>query len=195
LCDRASAAVYAGSLARRRAFSALHSEVGKLSSRALWSCPVCGRGFRRSGQPHGCGRGTKAELLRGKPPALAKLYAALERDLAKWGPQDTLYRGRYAHFRTSRGFADLVFMRDGLRLALYLDRQDAAPCFFKVGRASANRVIHVALLRAITDWRKVRPYLKEAYQLTLEEDALRLSSSSRLRARGTKRSTHGPTAT
>lgn len=56
---------------------------------------------------------------------------------------------------------------------LYLDRQDAAPCFFKVGRTSANRVIHVAMLRTIADWRKVRPYLKEAYQLTVHEDARR----------------------
>jgi hypothetical protein len=79
-------------------------------------------------------------------------------------------------------------MRDGLRLALYLDRQDAAPCFFKVGRASANRVIHVALLRTITDWRRVRPYLKEAYRLTLREDAARRSVTPRRRAQAKKRS-------
>ena len=112
-------------------------------------------------------------MLGGKPPSLVTLYAALNRDLARWGPQDTLYRERYALFRTSRGFADLVFMRDGLRLALYLDREDAAACFLKVGRTSANRVIHVAMLRTLTDWRRVRPYLKEAYQLTVQEDARR----------------------
>jgi uncharacterized protein DUF5655 len=115
-------------------------------------------------------------LLRGKPPSLVTLYAALDRDMAKWGPQETLYRERYALFRTSRGFADLVFMRDGLRLALYLNREDAAACFFKVGRTSANRVIHVAMLRTLTDWRRVRPYLKEAYQLTVQEDARRRPS-------------------
>lgn len=86
-------------------------------------------------------------------------------------------------------------MRDGLRLALYLDRQNAAPCFFKVGRTSANRVIHVALLRTIADWRRVRPYLKAAYQLTLKEDALRRRVTQRLRATGKKRTTRGlPTA-
>ena len=145
---------------------------------------MCGRGFRRSGQTHGCGRGTKAQLLRGKPPSLVTLYAALDRDLARWGPQDTLYRERYALFRTSRGFADLVFTRDGLRLALYLDREDAAACFFKVGRTSAKRVIHVAMLRTLTDWRKVRPYLKEAHQLTVQEDARRPRSSSRPHPKG-----------
>ena len=167
--------------------------MGGLSSKAVWTCPVCGRGFRRSGQAHGCGRGTKAQLLRGKPPSLVTLYTALDRDLARWGPQDTLYRDRYALYRTSRGFADLVFMRDGLRLALYLDREDAAACFFKVGRTSANRVIHVAMLRTLTDWRRVRPYLKEAYQLTVQEDARRRPSSSRPHPKGKKRTTRGLT--
>lgn len=168
-----------------------HFAVGDLSSKALWTCPVCGRGFRRSGQTHGCGRGTKAQLLRGKPPSLVTLYAALDRDLTKWGPQDTLYRDRYALFRTTRGFADLVFMRHGLRLALYLDREDAAACFFKVGRTSVNRVIHVALLRTLADWRTVRPYLKEAYRLTMQEDAFRRTSRSRPRSQGGRKSRAG----
>lgn len=155
----------------------------------MWTCPVCGRGFRRSRQSHGCGRGTKAQLLRGKQPSLAKIYEALDRDLAKWGPHETLYRERYALFRTTRGFADLVFMRNGLRLALYLNRQDTGPCFFKVGRTSTNRIIHVAMLRTITDWRIVRPYLKEAYQLTVQEDARRRSSSPRPHPKGKKRTT------
>jgi hypothetical protein len=110
-------------------------------------------------------------MLRGKPLPLVKVYLALEGDLAKWGPHETFSGGRYALFRTSRGFADLVFMRDGLRLALYLGRRVATPCFFKVGKVSANRVIHVAMMRTLTDWRTVRPYLKEAYLLALPGDA------------------------
>jgi hypothetical protein len=158
----------------------------------MWTCPVCGRSFRRSGQSHGCGRGTKAQLLRGKQPSLAKVYEALDRDFAKWGPHETLYRERYALFRTTRGFADLVFMQDGLRLALYLDRQVTAPCFFKVGRVSANRIIHVAMLRTITDWGMVRPYLKEAYRLTVQEDARRRSPSPCPNPKGKKRTMRGP---
>jgi hypothetical protein len=139
----------------------------------LWTCPTCGRSFRRAEQTHGCGRGTRAALLRGKAPALIKLFGSIERDLGKWGPQDTLYRPRYALLRTTRGFADLAFMRDSLRLALYLDRAVEATCFFKVGQTSTNRVIHVAILRTDSDWRKVRAYLKQAYELTLREDKSR----------------------
>jgi hypothetical protein len=139
----------------------------------LWTCPTCGRSFRRREQAHGCGRGTKAALLRGKSPALTKLFGAIEHDLSKWGRQDTLYRPRYALLRTTRGYADLVFMRDGLRLALYLDREVGATCFFKVGQTSSTRVIHVAILRTDSDWRKVRPYLRQAYDLARREDKSR----------------------
>jgi hypothetical protein len=110
-------------------------------------------------------------MLRGKSLPLVKVFQALEGDLAKWGPHETYWGDRYALFRTTRGFADLVFMRDGLRLALYLGRRVAVPCFFKVGKVSANRVIHVAMLRTLTDWRTVRPHLKEAYRLALPGDA------------------------
>ena len=138
-----------------------------------WTCPNCGRAFRRAHQPHACGLGNRALLLRGKPPALVKVYQALERDLAKWGPHETFTRERYALYRIGRGFADLVFMRDGLRLAIYLGRTRRASCFFKVGRMSTHRIIHVAMLRTLTDWRTVRPYLKEAYRFAQEEDASR----------------------
>jgi uncharacterized protein DUF5655 len=149
-----------------------------------WTCPNCGRAFRRAHQPHACGLGDRASLLRGKPPALVKVYQALERDLAKWGPHETFTRERYALYRIGRGFADLVFMRDGLRLAVYLGRTRRAACFFKVGRMSTHRIIHVAMLRTLTDWRTVRPYLKEAYRFAKEEDASRqthLRQSIRMR--------------
>ena len=161
-------------------------KAGYCVPQGFWTCPACGRSFRRSEQAHGCGRGTKAALLRGKAPALIKLFAFIERDLGKWGPQDTLYRPRYALLRTTRGFADLVFMRDSLRLALYLDRAVGATCFFKVGQTSTNRVIHVAMLRTHAHWRKVRPYLKQAYELTVREDTSR-QEGTRRRSKGQHR--------
>lgn len=144
-----------------------------MATSPLWTCLTCGRAFRRPHQPHACGLGTRDLLLRGKPLPLVKLYRALTRDLAQWGPHEVFIRQRYALFRTTRGFADLVFMKEGLRLAIYLDRLVQAPCFFKVGRSSAHRIIHVAMLRTMTEWRTVRPYLKEAYRFAEAEDAAR----------------------
>jgi Domain of unknown function (DUF5655) len=139
----------------------------------LWNCPKCGRNFRRKGQRHACGVGSRAALLRGKPPALVSLYQSLEADLNRLGPIEIVTRDRYALFRTTRIFADLVFMRDGLRLAIHLGREVHEPCFFKIGRGGPNQVTHVALLRAPADLGSVARYLEEAYRLAVSEETAR----------------------
>ncbi len=130
---------------------------------ALWICPRCGRVFRRAHQAHSCGVGSRKGLLRGKPEPLVKLYLAMEKTLKAFGGVEIVARGRYALFRTTRIFADLVFMSDALRLAILLDRVVKAPFFFKIGRMSAHRVGHVAKIRTPAELRAVKPYLKEAY--------------------------------
>ena len=129
----------------------------------LWTCSQCGRIFRRANQPHSCGVGSRRSLLQGKPEALVKLYLVLEKTLKAWGGVEIVARGRYALFRTTRIFADLVFMKEALRLAILLDREVKDPLFFKMQRMSAHRVGHVAKLRSSADLRAVIPYLKEAY--------------------------------
>jgi predicted transport protein len=107
--------------------------------------------------------GSRKELLTGKPEPLVKLYSELEKKLKAFGRVEIVARGRYALFRTTRIFADLVFMRDALRLHLLLDRQVTDPLFFKTLAMSAHRISHVAKLRNKTDLSRILPYLKEAY--------------------------------
>ena len=135
----------------------------------LWSCGRCGRKFRRPGQRHSCGAGSRAALLRNKPDDLAALYGALEKTLKALGGVEIVARDRYALFRTTRIFADLVFQKDSLRLAVHLDREVRIPLFFKVG-GDRHRVTHVALLRKISDVRAVTPYVKEAYRSARREE-------------------------
>ncbi len=136
---------------------------------ALWTCPRCGRIFRRPNLRHSCGVGSRKDLLKGKPEALVKLYLALEKSLKAWGGVEIVARGRYALLRTTRVFADLVFMRDALRLAILLDREVRDPLFFKVQRMSTHRIGHVAKVRSPAEWRAVKPYLKEAYRFAQRE--------------------------
>jgi predicted transport protein len=136
---------------------------------ALFSCKRCGRKFRRASQRHSCGVGSRAALLRGKPDFLVKLYEAVERTLKPLEGVEIVARDRYALFRTTRIFADLVFQRDALRLAVHLDREVRIPLFFKVG-GDGRRVGHVALLREVSDVRAVTPYLKEAYRSARSEE-------------------------
>ena len=138
---------------------------------ALWSCPRCGRTFRRAHQSHSCGVGSRQALLNGKPEPLVKLYLALEKSLKAWGGVEIVARGRYALFRTTRIFADLVFMREALRLAILLDREVSDPLFFKIQRMSAHRIAHVAKVSCPAELRAVRPYLKEAHRFARSEQS------------------------
>ena len=136
----------------------------------FWTCPRCHRRFRRASQRHACGVGSRSRLLRGKAPHLEALYRALESTLRSFGKHEIVTRERYALFRTTRIFADLVFMRDALRLVIHLGREAHAPCFFKVQRESPNRVGHVALLRSEADVRMITRYLEEAYLFAMSEE-------------------------
>jgi hypothetical protein len=135
----------------------------------LWTCPRCRRVFRRIHQSHSCGVGSRKELLTGKPEPLLKLYLSLEKTLKSLPGVEIVARGRYALFRTTRIFADLVFMKDALRVAILLDREAEDPRFFKVGKMSAHRVAHVARIRNAAELRAVQPYLKEAYRFARKE--------------------------
>ena len=136
----------------------------------LWKCPRCGRTFRRPKQAHGCGTGNRAEMLRGKSPGLVKLYRSMEKTLKANREVEIVMRGRYALFRTTRIFADLVFMKDALRLAILLSREVDDPIFFKKGRMSSKRFAVVTLIRDTSQLRAAMPYLKEALQTALAEN-------------------------
>ena len=108
-------------------------------------------------------------MLRNKPAGLVALYGMLEKTLKALGGIEIVARDRYALFRTTRIFADLVFQKDALRLAVHLDREVRIPLFFKVG-GYGRRVTHVAMLRTVSDVRAVTPYLKEAYRSARSEE-------------------------
>ena len=99
---------------------------------ALWTCPRCDRIFRRPNLQHSCGVGSRKGMLAGKPESLVRLYLAMERTLKALGG---VAKRRYALFRTTRVFADLVFMRDALRLAILLNREVKIPCSSRYSEA------------------------------------------------------------
>jgi hypothetical protein len=146
----------------------------------LWKCPRCGRKFRRPNQAHGCGTGDKSELLEGKAPALVRLYLSLENTLKGKRQVEIVMRGRYVLFRTTRIFADLVFMKDALRLAILLNHKVDDPIFFKKGAMSRNRFAAVTLIRTPAGLRAAMPYFKEALEIALHEERTRPRRTSRI---------------
>ncbi|HEX9128931.1 MAG TPA: DUF5655 domain-containing protein, partial [Gemmatimonadaceae bacterium] len=124
----------------------------------------------RANQRHACGVGSVATLLKGRPPALTDLYRKLETTVRGFGDVEVVTRDRYALFRTARIFADLTVMRDALRVVIHLGRKAATGHFVKIGR-SGKRVSHVALVRTAEDLRAMIPFLREAFDLAVSEEA------------------------
>jgi predicted transport protein len=119
-------------------------------------------------QRHACGAGSVAALLAGKPPALASLFRALEKTVRQLSGVEIVAHDRYALFRTTRIFADVVIMKDALRLNVLLDRPVKEPLFFKV-LSDRGRVAHVAKLRSPADLRAVTKYVKQAHAFAAAE--------------------------
>ncbi len=133
-----------------------------------WVCPRCDRTFRQVNQRHACGVGSAATLLKDRSPALADLYRRLEVTVKGFGDVEVVTRDRYALFRTTRIFADLTVTRDALRVVIHLGRKASAPHFIKIGKSN-KRVSHVALVQTAEDLRTIMPFLREAFELSVNE--------------------------
>ena len=129
-----------------------------------WSCPDCARIFNRANVRHSCGTGDRAAMLAKKPAHLVVLYEELERAARACGDIEIVAKDRYALFRTTRIFADVVFMKDALRLALQLDKIVGHPLFFKTVQDARGRVQQVAKLHDAAELRAIEPYLRQAHR-------------------------------
>ena len=134
----------------------------------IWICPKCKRRFARKNQRHKCGTGNRSEVLRNRPESIVELYSSLESFVKTLGPIELVTRERYVLFRSKRIFADLVVMKDALRVAIHLNRRVKDQIFFKIG-ADRKHVTHVAKLRDEKDLSLVKSYLQEAYALSISE--------------------------
>lgn len=131
-----------------------------------WSCPECARTFSQRNQRHACGTGERATVLRERPDSLVALYARVEEFARSLGPVELVARERYVLLRSTRIFADIVIMKDALRVAVHLGRLVKDPVFFKSGHAR-KRYSHVAKVQDEQGLLALKPYLREAYEYSL----------------------------
>ena len=129
----------------------------------MWTCPKCKRQFTRKNQRHACGIGSRAEVLRNRPPEVVELYAELETFVKSLGPVEFVTRERYVLMRSKRIFADLTVMTDALRLVIHLSRKAQHPLFTKIV-SDRERVAHVARLHTTHEFEAMKPFLREAYE-------------------------------
>lgn len=135
---------------------------------SIWKCSKCRRAFAQKNQRHACGTGDRKDVLRNRPASLVKIYGEIESYAKSLGEVEFVTRERYVLFRTVRIFADLVVMKDALRLAIHLGRQVDDAMFFKVV-SDRQKFTHVVKLHAAKDVRAIKPFLKEAYAFSLSK--------------------------
>ena len=118
-------------------------------------------------QRHACGTGDSRSVLRNRPAALVRVYGLVEAFVKTLGMVEIVARERYVLLRSVRIFADLVIMTDAVRIAIHVRRKLEDAIFFKVV-SDGKKVTHVAKLLTEADFKRVKPYLKEAYAVSLE---------------------------
>lgn len=82
------------------------------------------------------------------------------------GDVELVTRDRDVLLRTTRIFADLVVMKDALRLAIHLTREIEDPLIIKTVRGR-HQVTHIVLLREPSQLERTQPWLLEAHARTL----------------------------
>jgi hypothetical protein len=135
--------------------------------RNMWNCPKCRRKFTREHQRHACGTGERGNAIRNRPDTIVELYASIESFARSLGPVEIVTGERYVLLRSVRIFADLVIMAEAVRVAVHLGRKVDAPLFFKVA-ADRRFVTHVAKLKTMDEFERMKPFLREAYQFSME---------------------------
>jgi len=113
-----------------------------------------------------CGIGRRTDVLRGRPDLLVALYSSLESYAKTFGSVEFVARNRYVLLRSSRIFADLVIMKEAIRVAIHLNRRVKDPIFFKIG-TDGRHITHVAKLRNESELPALKGYLREAYELSV----------------------------
>jgi hypothetical protein len=106
-------------------------------------------------------------VLRNRSDSIVRIYELVESFAKSLGPIEIVARDRYVLLRSVRIFTDLVIMTDAVRVAIHLRRKHDDPIFFKVV-SDAKKVTHVAKLTSEKDFRAIKAYVKEAYEVSLE---------------------------
>src|SRR5215510_5904909 len=102
------------------------------SSRSLWVCPDCGRGFVSVNRNHSCGRYSLEEHFAGKEPIVRELYDLLFETLKQFGPVKAFPVKTRIVFQAEVQFAAAIAHKHWLDVYLWLRRQAAHPHIRKI---------------------------------------------------------------
>src|SRR5829696_160342 len=110
----------------------------------MWTCPKCGRNFKRRDQQHSCVLLKKEDLFEKKPEEFRRIFQKVVDIVDTLGdyrtesvPPDVIY------FKTASTFLAVKVKKAFLEIEFFLDHQDPAPVVSKWLQTSRHRFAHV----------------------------------------------------
>ena len=132
-----------------------------------WSCPTCGRTFRRAGQTHVCGTTTVEDHLHGKPAVVVALFHAFAQHVQAAGPVTYApVKGQIGFRGPQRIFAGVKLTTRGLQGYLDLPRKVESPRFRRISPYTKRLFVHHFVLTDCTQLdAEFSGWIHEAYQV------------------------------
>jgi hypothetical protein len=110
----------------------------------MWSCPHCGRSFKRRNQQHSCVLVSKDDLFAKRPPALKIIYQKITEFVSTLGPfHEEALPPDVIYYKTTSNFLAVKLKKDSLEVEFFLDHHDPAPVVSKWLQTSRHRFAHV----------------------------------------------------
>jgi predicted transport protein len=110
----------------------------------MWTCPNCGRTFKRKDQQHTCTLISKDSLFAKRPPGLKTLYEKIVKQVEKFGNyREETVNPDVIFFKTKSTFLAVKVKKDHLDIEFFLDHLEDTPPVSKYLQTSKYRVAHV----------------------------------------------------
>ncbi len=132
----------------------------------IWTCPVCGRRFRRANTYHSCGRYSLEQHFSGKEPIVRQLYDRLLNTLQVIGSVTAHPVKTRIVFQAEVQFAAAVIHKDWLEGYFWLRRQATHPRIQRVEMGIFRDYGHIFRLSQPDDLDEdLVDLLREAYAI------------------------------
>jgi hypothetical protein len=133
----------------------------------MWTCPKCGRTFKRKDQQHTCTLISKESLFAKRPSELKNLYNMIVKELKTFGTyREETVKPDVIFFKTKSTFLAIKVKKDHLDIEFFLDHLEDVPPVSKYLQTSKNRVAHVVPVDKEEEINgQLIAWMKNSYQL------------------------------
>ncbi|HWB25016.1 MAG TPA: DUF5655 domain-containing protein [Chitinophagaceae bacterium] len=133
----------------------------------MWTCPKCGRSFKRAEQNHACKLVDKEDLFKKRPAVLKALYKKIFDIVKTFGEfREETVLPDVIFFKTRSTFLGLKVKKEWLEVEFFLDHLENVPPVAKFLQTSKHRVVHLVKIDDESDIdAQLVNWMRQSYQL------------------------------